>query len=274
VYWRAGVAALAACAAAWLTAAPATAQQAESDEAAPSFLDAVPAPENKAVPKPGGSIIEDGATSEDRDSSSTPSRANVSAPDTSAKDLSPDDVAAIGRIESYLNELSTLRARFIQTSSDGTIAEGTVRLKRPGRMLFEYDPPIPITIVSNGRTLLYFDAELKQTTYLPLWETPLWFLVKDEIDISKSDLTILNVEHGAGVLRIEVTDREQPQLGTIALDFTDNPVQLRRWRVRDAQGTITQVSLVNPQFGIEMDSDVFDYSNLDLPDTNRSTVGN
>jgi outer membrane lipoprotein-sorting protein len=271
------VAAFLAC----MGAAGAGAQQsaetdANEDDEMPSFLDAVPAREDSVTPAPGGSIIERSPAPEDTEATDETSTSQPAQPDQDpqAASLSPDDVAAVQRIEDYLNGLNTIQARFIQTSSDGTIAEGTVRLKRPGRMRFEYDPPIPVIIVSDGNTLLYYDEELQQTTYVPLWETPLWFLVKEDIDIAKSDLTILDVKHGAGTLRVELTDRDQPQLGTIALDFSDNPVQLRRWRVRDAQGTITQVSLVNPEFGVKLDSDLFDYSKLDLPDNRGRPQGN
>ncbi|MDX1711958.1 MAG: outer membrane lipoprotein carrier protein LolA [Rhodovibrionaceae bacterium] len=260
---------------AWPQGAAAQQSQSAEEDAAPGFLDAVPAREDKVDADPGGSIIEGGdAAPASGEAAAEGAPEGVTKQPRQAAALSPDDVAAVRRIEDYLNGLKTIRARFIQTSSDGTIAEGTVRLKRPGRMRFEYDPPIPIIIVSNGNTLLYYDQELEQTTYVPLWETPLWFLVKEQIDISESDLTILDVEHGAGVLRVHVTDRDQPQLGTISLDFSDNPVQLRRWRVRDAQGTITQVSLVNPEFGVNLDSDLFDYSELNLPKDRGAPAGN
>jgi outer membrane lipoprotein-sorting protein len=45
--------------------------------------------------------------------------------------------------------------------------------------------------------------------------------------------------------------------------FSDRPFALRKWEVIDAQGVTTQVALINPQFDIEVDDDLFDYGDLD-----------
>ncbi len=55
--------------------------------------------------------------------------------------LSPDQSAAVRRAVRYLNEVSTLHARFIQISSNGAYAEGEMIVQRPGKMRFDYDPP-------------------------------------------------------------------------------------------------------------------------------------
>src|SRR3546814_6782153 len=57
--------------------------------------------------------------------------------------LSPDDVATLGRVERYLNDIKKLQGSFVQTSSNGAYAEGAVYIDRPGHMRFDYDPPTP-----------------------------------------------------------------------------------------------------------------------------------
>src|SRR3546814_7064037 len=84
--------------------------------------------------------------------------------------LSPDDVAAVARVERYLNDIQTLQGRFVQVSSNGAYAEGDIYLDRPGHLRFDYDPPSPVLIIANGLSLLYYDEELKEATFLPLWE--------------------------------------------------------------------------------------------------------
>jgi len=49
-----------------------------------------------------------------------------------------DDIA---RIETYLNDLTTLDSQFVQLSQDGFV-EGRLRLSRPGDMRIDYEPPI------------------------------------------------------------------------------------------------------------------------------------
>ena len=186
--------------------------------------------------------------------------------------LSPDDSAAVQRAVRYLQGITTLRARFVQISSNGAYAEGQVLVKRPGKMRFEYDPPHPALIIADGLTLLFYDRELKQATFVPLWETPLWFLIREEIELS-DDLRVVEVERGFGTLRVTLQDRERAEAGIVTLVFADQPLALKRWDLVDAQGVLTQVSLVNPEFGVEIGSEAFETgrSRLDtLPDQRPS----
>lgn len=177
--------------------------------------------------------------------------------------LSPDDVAAITRVERYLNDIKTMKSRFVQVSSNGSYAEGEVILERPGHMRFDYDPPTPVLIIANGLSLLYYDRELKEATFLPLWETPLWFLIREKVRLDEK-VNILGIEEALGTLRITLNDPEAPDSGMVTLVFSDNPLNLRKWEVTDAQGIQTQVSLVNPIYGESVDPQVFDYSDLEV----------
>ncbi len=182
--------------------------------------------------------------------------------------LSSDQKSAVDRAEAYLGALDTVQSRFVQVSSNGAYAEGTVFVKRPGKLRFEYDPPHPALLVSNGLTLLYYDRELKQTSYLPLWETPLWFLIREDVELEDA-LEVTKVSEEAGTLRITVRDRESPDRGVVTLIFKDAPLALKQWEVVDAQGIATQVTLINPRYGAPIDSKMFDYGELDLPDLRR-----
>ena len=182
--------------------------------------------------------------------------------------LSPDQSAAVRRAVRYLNDLSTIKARFIQTSSNGAYAEGDVIVQRPGKMRFEYDPPHPVLIIANGLSLLFYDREIKQASFLPLWETPLWFLIRKEVTLSE-DIVVSAVEQSPGALRITITDKELSETGSVTLVFSDRPLGLKKWEITDAQGILTQVSLINPHYGIEVDPLAFDYSDLEIESGGR-----
>lgn len=177
--------------------------------------------------------------------------------------LSPDEVAAVTRIERYLNDIKTLKARFVQISSNGAYAEGEVFLDRPGHMRFDYDPPSPVLIIANGLTLLYYDKELKEATFLPLWETPLWFLIRDEVRLDEN-VEIVGIEEALGTLRITLRDQESPDGGEVTLVFADEPLTLKKWELIDPQGIQTQVSLVNPVYGEAVDPELFKYGDLEI----------
>ncbi|MEE8189632.1 MAG: outer membrane lipoprotein carrier protein LolA [Kiloniellales bacterium] len=177
--------------------------------------------------------------------------------------LSPDDSAAVRRAVRYLNRISTLKARFIQISSNGAYAEGEVLISRPGKLRFDYDPPHPVLLIANGLTLLFYDRELKQASFLPLWETPLWFLIRQDVTLTEN-VHVTAVVQEKATIRISLVDEDLPDAGEVTLVFSDRPLVLTKWEILDPQGTTTQVSLVNPQFGVEIDSEAFDYSDLEI----------
>ena len=188
----------------------------------------------------------------------------VSLPALAAEqELSPDEVASVVRVEHYLNNLASLQARFIQVTSNGGFAEGEVFVRRPGNLRFDYDPPATALLIANGLTLLYYDKELKQASFIPLWETPLWFLAGETVKFEDA-LEVLGVEEGLGTVSVILRQRESPEVGTVTLIFSDEPLALRKWEVLDSQGVVTQVSLINPYFGGEIDEALFEYDDLEI----------
>jgi outer membrane lipoprotein-sorting protein len=171
--------------------------------------------------------------------------------------LTAEQQALVGRIEAYFNGVRTMRARFLQAASTGQMAEGSVVLRRPGRMRIEYDPPVPILIVADGTWLIYHDQKLNQISYLPLGSTPAGILVEDEIDLDGGGLTITDFSRAAGVVRLTVVRTASPADGSLTLAFSESPLELRQWRVVDAQGVATTVSLSEVETGIKLDPELF-----------------
>jgi len=170
--------------------------------------------------------------------------------------------AELGRVEDYLNGLETLQARFIQVSQRGQVAEGDLYLQRPGRVRFEYDPPVPILIVSSGPVLYYFDKELEQTTQVFVRTTPVGILVAEKLSFA-DDVTVSHFVKRAGAIRITVQRTGDPEEGAITLVFSDRPLRLRQWVVLDAQGRQTSVTLTNVRTGLPLDPSLFRF---DVPE--------
>ncbi len=169
----------------------------------------------------------------------------------------------LARLEAYLNQVTTLHARFVQVSSNGAFAEGDLYLDRPGRLRFEYDPPHPALLIANGVTLLYYDRDLEQATFLPLWETPLWFLIRERVDLSDG-LEVVDITQGAASIKVTVRGTDDGGEGEVTLVFADRPLSLHSWEIHDAQGIVTQVALVNPEFGVSIDRDLFETGDLQI----------
>lgn len=174
--------------------------------------------------------------------------------------------AELARIESYLNSVTSLSARFLQIAPDGSLSHGTVLLKRPGRIKIEYDPPVPILIVADGYWLTYFDKDLGDPAYTPIHDTLAGFLVRKHIRLG-GDIHVTGLEEGKGTVRLTIERTEAPEDGSLTLVFADTPLTLRQWSVRDAQGGVTHVSLVAPEFGVAIDDKVFEFSPPDRQHT-------
>jgi outer membrane lipoprotein-sorting protein len=172
--------------------------------------------------------------------------------------LSAQDSADLARIEAYLNGIHSLKARFIQTAPDGGVASGLALMQRPGRMRFQYDPPSPFLLVANHGVLIFHDAQLNQTSNIPLGRTPLGILLGDRIALS-GDISVTKFVRLPGQLQVSLVRTTSPGEGTLTLIFADNPLTLRQWNVLDQQGKQTRVAFANLEVGAAVDAKQFDF---------------
>ena len=183
-----------------------------------------------------------------------------------AKDATPTALTArdeydLKRVKEYLERIKTLKGKFLQIDTNGNTKSGKVFIERPGRLRFEYDPPEPILLIADGFYLIYIDKDLDQVTHVFLKNTPISFLLKKSIEF-KGDITVINFKRSPGVLQITVTKTTEPESGSITLLFSDSPILLKKWKVRDAQNIETTVNFSGLQTGIKLDPDLFIYSTI------------
>jgi outer membrane lipoprotein-sorting protein len=173
--------------------------------------------------------------------------------------LSTEDQADVRRAEEYLDGVRTLKARFLQISSNGRTAEGTLYLSRPGRLRLEYDPPFPVLMVANGGVLTRYDRSLNAVTRLPLESTPIGFFVRERIQLS-GDITVTQVNRSADGLRITLIQTDKPEEGRIVLTFGNHPFALTSWEIIDARGDSTRIVLMQPSVGVPLDPTLFRFT--------------
>ena len=166
--------------------------------------------------------------------------------------------SAIERINTYLNEIKTLRADFLQVATNGEIASGKLYMSRPGKIRFEYKPPSPILILSDGTFLIYIDKHLEGMTHFFLSNSPISFLVKKSVRIT-DDTEIISFSQKANIIRIKLAKLNQIDKGTITLNFTNQPFDLRKWVVTDPQGVETTVILSNMEKNITLNPKLFEF---------------
>ncbi len=185
-----------------------------------------------------------------------PARAAAPRPVT----LTTEQQALVSKIEAFVNDITTIEADFVQMSGDGGFARGTLYLQRPGRMRFEYEPPVPYLLVSDGTFFIYVDNELEQVTYLPLSQTPADLLLRENFSLAEG-LILTGFKEEGSVVKVEVADSGKPDLGRVTLTFNRDPLSLKSWTVLDPQAQRIQVTLVNPLYGKKLDRSLFVYVN-------------
>jgi outer membrane lipoprotein-sorting protein len=183
--------------------------------------------------------------------------------------LTPQDKADLARIETYLNGLRTLKARFLQVSPDGATSEGNAWLQRPGRMRFEYDKPSPFLLVAGFGSAVFYDSQLNQTTAVPLSTTPLGILLADNFKLS-GDITVTGILRQPGQIQVSTIRTASPGDGSLTLVFADAPLALRQWAVTDAQRQETRVSLFSIQLGGDFPARMFEFNDPRLPNSNKN----
>ncbi|MCG8490993.1 MAG: outer membrane lipoprotein carrier protein LolA [Sneathiellales bacterium] len=182
--------------------------------------------------------------------------------EATARQLTTSEKLEVARAETYLNQIKSMKARFLQVNAEGQIAEGEVSMRRPGRMRFEYEPPAQILVIADGTWLILHDKELEETNRLPLYSTPISVLLKEKVALS-GDVTVISVEQDPGVTRLNIIDTDEPEEGGITLVFETKPYQLRKWLVTDPQGNVTSVSLSNVERGVKFNPEIFTFSDYD-----------
>ena len=170
----------------------------------------------------------------------------------------------IAKAENWFNRLTTYQANFTQTSSDGSHATGTFYLRRPHLSRFEYDDPLPLTLITSKLWLHVDEEDRREVTSYPVSETPLALILGDPVQLRGTDFTTTTSSKD-GILAVVIEKDDGEAAGKVMLEFTENPFELRRWIITDANGITTAVFLTDPKQGHVLARKLFVPS--DYPDT-------
>lgn len=166
---------------------------------------------------------------------------------------------SLSEISTYLNGLSTVVAPFVQYNDDGSTSRGTLYLKRPGRMRFEYDPPNAATVVAGAGAVVIHDPKSNQPPEsYPLKRTPLSLILDRRVDLGRANMVVGHRIDGQMTV-VTAQDPENPDYGRIDLMFDSGPTELRRWVIHDSGGGQTTVVLGSLTKGGRLGSSLFSH---------------
>ncbi len=162
----------------------------------------------------------------------------------------------IASVERYLTNISTIVSDFVQVAPDGSLSSGKMFIKRPKKMRWVYDPPTPIIMNTRGNFLTYYDFDLKQVSDIPLDSTLLSFFAQTNIKFGET-VKVVEFKKDEAVWRIALVQANTPENGKLTMEFTTKPLTLRNFKVKDAQGQETTISLNHARFDVPLDDAVF-----------------
>lgn len=178
------------------------------------------------------------------------------APSAQAQSSSAD----LDRAVTALRSISTMRADFNQIDRAGNIASGTMTLKRPGKIRFDYGKDADLLVISNGRSLYMVDYEVNQVERWPIKNSPLGALLDPNRDVRQYG-TLLSLG-GSEIVSVDVTDPGRPEFGRIIMNFARDGrapggLRLMNWVALDAQNHRTTVRLSNHRYGVSVPDSTF-----------------
>lgn len=165
----------------------------------------------------------------------------------------------LAQVQAHLRAVSTMTASFSQTDRRGQTLGGTMSLKRPGRIRFDYGRGADMLIVGDGRALIFHDASVNQTSRWPINDSPLSVLLNPNQDLSRFSRVLRD---DAQVLMVEARDPRRREFGTITIAFAKAAgapagLILQGWTALDAQNNRTTVRLSGQRFNVPVADSLF-----------------
>lgn len=169
---------------------------------------------------------------------------------------SPD----LAKLKDYLTSVRSMTANFTQTDDKGRVETGAVKMKRPGRIRFEYSGG-DILLVADGKRLTFLDYSVGQKSSWPLGRTPLGALLSNSPDFNGKAEILPSKNSRVVVARA----RNSGQYGQITLAFLRDSsapggLDLYGWTAIDPQKHVTTVKLSNVRYNVPVPESAFTYA--------------
>jgi outer membrane lipoprotein carrier protein len=176
--------------------------------------------------------------------------------------LAQDNDAIVHRVDDHYNRLSSLRAHYTEHYSGMGMdrsEEGTLLLKKPGRMRWSYATPVGKVFVLDGKFAWFYTPGDAQATRVPAKElddlrSPLRFLL-GHTQLRK-ELDNLAVEpNGAGFQITGVPKGMEQRVKLLSIWVTSAGV-IERMRLEEVDGAVTEFAFSDVQENVPVkDSD-------------------
>jgi outer membrane lipoprotein-sorting protein len=172
----------------------------------------------------------------------------------------PAPAPELAQVQQHLRAVQTMTASFTQTDRNGRTVSGTLTLKRPGRIRFEFEKSVPLLVVGDGKALTMIDYQVRQVSRWPIGNTPLSLLLDPNKDIAAYAHVVPSGD--PGVILLAGQDAKHREYGSITVGFrhvagAPGGLMLEGWTILDAQNNRTTVRLSGQRFNVPVSDDSF-----------------
>ena len=167
--------------------------------------------------------------------------------------------SSLSQVSSHLRSVDTMTANFSQVDRRGQVLNGTITLKRPGKVRFQYQKGVPMLIVGDGKAINVIDYQVRQVQRWPIGNSPLGILLDPSKDLSRIARVIQDTPQS---LVVQARDPKRPEYGTITLNFSKSGgapggLVLQGWTMLDSQNNRTTIRLSNQRFNVAVADNAF-----------------
>lgn len=168
---------------------------------------------------------------------------------------SPD----LAKLKAHIGGVHTMTADFVQTDSRGRSAAGTMQLKRPGKVRFQYGSG-DLLIIADGRNLYFLDYQVGQKSVYPLGKTPLGPLLSASPDFNGKAEILPSDNPRVVVARAKNSSYGQLTLAFLRSGSAPGGLQMYGWTAVDPQGHRTTVKLSNVRYNVGVPESAFTFT--------------
>ena len=187
------------------------------------------------------------------------------------KTMSAQQRVILQNIQNYLNGIKTLQADIEDSSQGGAIRRtGKLYIIRPLKIRVDYSNPVE-QVIGNGSSVVHYNAELDQITYLSLSDLPFLSFLGESINLfdPKLDVRLATQDDKVAVRVVDRTRKaDDPANKPINLVFHNKPLQLLYWYVDLPNNQQLYTTLRNVKMNEEMPQGLFPFKS---PRFNKTT---
>jgi outer membrane lipoprotein-sorting protein len=131
-----------------------------------------------------------------------------------------------------------------------------MHLAKPGKLRFEYEPPSPLLIASDGKWLTIKNKDKEKGDQVPLSSTPLRLIAASKLNLLQ-EAAVVNFQQDGGITTLGLADKKGGMAGQIMLVFDDGRNELQQWIIIDGKGQKTTVQLGNLEKDVKINPKLF-----------------